>query len=60
MTLAKRDEYLKSLVLAINNTTEYEKRLSDYYGRVGQPNGYADPYEAEYYAIIDQFNQEYG
>lgn len=60
MTLAKRDEYLKSLVLAIDNTAEYEKRLSDYYGRVNQPNGYADRYEAEYYAIIDQFNQEYG
>ena len=59
-TSEKREEYLKSLILAIDNTAEYEKRLSDYYGRVGQPNGYANSDEAEYYAIIDQFNQEYG
>ena len=59
-TSEKREEYLKSLILAIDNTAEYEKRLSDYYGRIGQPNGYANLDEAEYYAIIDQFNQEYG
>ena len=59
-TSEKREEYLKSLILAIDNTAEYEKRLSDYYGRIGQPNGYANLDEAKYYAIIDQFNQEYG